>query len=278
MNLNKFLESMDLEQLLQAEEDDGIEDMLYNAMRKMEQDMPSHNNFFLPMKMVDEYHSSEEYRQLSDSVRKYKECMLQTAKQYLKRKPELEQTALEKLDSQKYGKGGPLHRGPLHPGNMEIITTSGHKKGRLLKQSKSPDYIYGFDKDGKLLFCKSKADRTTEYVIPEENRELGVTFSRNEKMQAISEVSYDSSGQLLVYRYASFWYGKRKLKVSLLCESYEYQDREVYIDWIRAEGKYPECEHFHFLRDDNGFVLKGECCNVMHKLIMDVELPHGMKL
>lgn len=47
---------------------------------------------------------------------------------------------------------------------------------------------------------------------------------------------------------------------------------------IRAEGKYPECEHFHFLCDSDGLVLKGECCNVMHKLILDVEIPRGTKL
>lgn len=278
MNPVKLLETMDLEQLLQIEDDDLMEDMIYDAMRKMEQELPPDENFFLPMKMLDEYHSSEEYLRLSENVREYKNSMLQTAQQYLGKRQELEQTSLKKLNIQKYGKGGPCHRGPLHPGNMEILLGSGHRKGRLLKQSKSPDHIYGFDSDNRLLFCESKADRTTEYLIRDENRELGVTFGRNEKIAALSEVTYDLNRRLKDYRYAKFEYGKRKLRVTLCCELYEYHEREIYVDWIRAEGKYPECEHFHFLCDSDGFVLKGECCNVMHKLILDVEIPRGTKL
>lgn len=278
MNPVKLLESMDLEQLLQAAEDDIIEDMLYDAMRKMEQETPSDKNYFLPMKLMDEYHNSQEYRQLSENVKDYKEHMLKTGQLYLGKKEKLEQAALEQLDSRTYGKGGPCHRGPLYPGNMEIICASGRRKGRLFRQSKSPDYIYGLDKNGKLLFCKNKADRTTEYIITEKNKELGIAYGQDGKIAAISELYYDAGGQLSDYKYAGFWYGKRNLKISLCCEIYHYQDREVYIDLIQAEGKYPSCEHFRFLQDDDGFVIKGECCNVMHKLIMDVEIPRGMKL
>ena len=101
MNPVKLLETMDLEQLLQIEDDDLMEDMIYDAMRKMEQELPPDENFFLPMKMLDEYHSSEEYLRLSENVREYKNSMFQTAQQYLGKRQELEQTPLKKLNIQK---------------------------------------------------------------------------------------------------------------------------------------------------------------------------------
>ncbi len=277
MSINKIIKSLEIEKLLQVAQEDYIEDMVYDTMRKMEQNMSPEEYFFLPMRILDEYRSSEEYHKLQEVVRKDWERMGRTAQQYLGRKQELAEACEDRIVSQKYGKGGPGHRGPLHPGHMEIICRSGNRKGRLLKQSKAPDYIYGFDQEGRLLFCKSKMGKTIEYIIWEGNRELGVSYLPNGRVKAISEVSYASDGKLESYVYGTFSYRKHKVEISSSCECYEYHGREVYVDWIEASGKYPSCEHFRFYCDEEGVVEKGECCDVMRKEIMEVAIPRGIK-
>lgn len=279
MSIDKILKSLEIEKLLQAAEEESIiEDMVYDTMRKMEENIPSGENFFLPMKLLDEYHNSEEFHKLLEMVREDWERMGKAAQEYLGRKPELAEACQEKIACQKYGRGGPEHRGPLHPGHLEVICRSGHKTGRLLKQSKAPDYVYGYDGEGKLLVCKSKMGKTTEYIIREENREFGVSYIPNGRVKAISEVIYYPDGKLESYKYGIFSYIKHKVEISSSSECYEYHGREVYVDWIQAKGKYPSCEHFRFWRDEEGIVVKGECCDVMRKEIMEVEIPRGMKL
>lgn len=130
-----------------------------------------------------------------------------------------------------YASGSTLHRGYYCPSPTYDIIIGNTKRGKLLKHlttKSNPSHEYGFDKEGKLLYCKTFHNRRlayTEYLIYEDQRALGITISATGNLHILTEeVLHD--GRLTDYFYGLFVpQGNECLCYEITTEHYEY-DKE----------------------------------------------------
>ena len=108
-----------------------------------------------------------------------------------------------------YSSGSTLHRGYYCPSITYDLIVGGAKRGKLLKRltaSSKPSHEYGFDADGKLLYCKwfyNGKPSYTEYLLYEDHGIYGITFSNDGNLHFLTEEALHS-GKLTDYSYCIF--------------------------------------------------------------------------
>ena len=103
-----------------------------------------------------------------------------------------------------YASGSTLHRGYYCPSPTYDIIVGNTKRGKLLKRLtvvSKPSHEYGFDANGKLLYCKwIRKGKTiyTEYLVYEDDRIFGLTVSCGGDLSYFTEELW-SDGKLTDY-------------------------------------------------------------------------------
>ena len=129
-----------------------------------------------------------------------------------------------------YASGSDLHRGFYCPSPTFDIIVGKTKRGRLLKRLTSaskPTHEYGFDANGKLLYCKGLLggqSAAVEYLIYEGQRVYGITFEEDAFPRYLTEETF-RDGKLTDYAHCLFLlldngYSSREITL----EHYEYDD------------------------------------------------------
>lgn len=133
---------------------------------------------------------------------------------------------------------GDLHRGYYCPSLTVDLVVGGVKRGNLLrrltKRSKSY-FLYGFDKEDKLIWCKhifNNIHVKTEYLFYRGDHVYGLTMRSDGRLEVVTEEQY-CDGKLTSYCYiliipnniCSEWVEMRK-------EVYHYDDQGLLTcDW-----------------------------------------------
>ena len=82
--------------------------------------------------------------------------------------------------------------------NFDII--SNNKRGKLVKRGKY-DYIYNFDENGQLIFVRRSNAKACEYIKRQGNIEIGLTFRRRNKIEAVTLCEFYDDGKIKRYVY-----------------------------------------------------------------------------
>lgn len=92
-----------------------------------------------------------------------------------------------------YASGSTLHRGFYCPSPTYDIIIGNTKRGKLLghlTKASKPSHEYGFDADGRLLYCAWLRDgqpTQTEYLVYEGDRILGITLDHDGSLSCLTE-------------------------------------------------------------------------------------------
>ena len=157
---------------------------------------------------------------------------------------------------------GDLHRGYYCPSLTYDLVVGGVKRGNLLqrltKRSKSY-YLYGFDKEDKLIWCKyimNNVHVKTEYLFYCGNHVYGLTTYTDGRIEAVTEEEY-CEGKLISYVYilmlpdymCSEWVEMRK-------EVYYYDNQGLLMcEWYRLFPYLHDLRHERiFFNRINGFL------------------------
>lgn len=81
---------------------------------------------------------------------------------------------------------------------IDII--SNNKRGKLVKRGKY-DYIYNFDENGQLIFVRRSNAKACEYIKHQGNIEIGLTFRRRNKIEAVTLCEFYDDGKIKRYVY-----------------------------------------------------------------------------
>lgn len=128
-----------------------------------------------------------------------------------------------------YSRGGlGMHRGYFCPSIIDEIITGNISSGRLLKRKPLtiPDYSYGFDAEGKLILVVQRDG--FEIVDYQGEIEIGVSFSSNMEIEAVSRCVYQEN-QLASYMIGYLNHGCDEL----ILQRYSYGCNTMPVDWIR---------------------------------------------
>lgn len=140
-----------------------------------------------------------------------RECArLQTVAQDLYvRKEALQAYCEEAAVHKEYASGSTLHRGYYCPSPTYDIIVGNTKRGKLLKRLtvvSKPSHEYGFDANGKLLYCKwlrKGKPIYTEYLVYEDQCIFGITVSQDGNLAVLTEEILHN-GTLTDYSYGLF--------------------------------------------------------------------------
>lgn len=108
-----------------------------------------------------------------------------------------------------YASGSTLHRGYYCPSPTYDLIVGGTKRGKLLKRltaASKPSHEYGFDANGKLLYCKwfSNGQPThTEYLVYEDHCIYGITVSKDGNLAYFTEEALED-GKITKYSHGLF--------------------------------------------------------------------------
>lgn len=149
-----------------------------------------------------------------------------------------------------YGIGGEvLHRGFYCPSIILDIVVGNVKRGRIAKKKpmKSPERIYGFDQNNKLLTVEREFEK--EFLIYEGQREWGFTF--NNELSLIAESVYDKKGRIESYsEYMYSPFGVNPVDF-IHREVYKYEPDRLVVDFCSftwgIKGKNPLLSHDRFI-------------------------------
>lgn len=127
-----------------------------------------------------------------------------------------------------YASGSMLHRGYYCPSPTQDIIVGNVKRGKLLKRLtcvSKPSYEYGFDTDGKLLYCKwlnNGKPTYIEYLVYEDHSIFGITLYRNGEIAYLTEERI-LNGRLTDYSFGIFSSGDSTFRCNVMeQEHYEY--------------------------------------------------------
>lgn len=160
---------------------------------------------------IQQLENSPEYQ---ENCRKFsEECdhLEAVAAKLLPRRDELEQLCRERTVRQEFASGSDLPRGFYCPSPCVDLIVAGTHRGKLLKRVTSrshPSHEYGFDCDGRLLYCKPDGG-ATEYLVYEDDRTYGIAFFPVGDMLEDSMPEYFTeeiygNGKLLRYTHCLF--------------------------------------------------------------------------
>ncbi len=141
----------------------------------------------------------------------------------------------QKVIREEYGRGGLLlHRGYYCPSLVERAEEGEKSVGTLLKRAvKRPDFIFGYDKENRLISVKSwngfASDYDQELIYWIGTTEYGITVSGLTRgLLAFSEIEYQD-GKMQKYFYAWFDDTDPGVPIEEETEEYEYQSEEIIV-------------------------------------------------
>lgn len=154
---------------------------------------------------------------------------LETIAQHLyARKEELQTRCSCDTVRKEYASGSMLHRGYYCPSPTRDIIVGNAKRGKLLKRLtcvSKPSYEYGFDTDGKLLYCKwlNNGEPThIEYLIYEDHGIFGITLDCDDNLAYLT-VETLRDGRLTDYSFGIFSSSCSTFRCNVMeQEHYEY--------------------------------------------------------
>lgn len=127
-----------------------------------------------------------------------------------------------------YASGSTLHRGFYCPSPTYDIIVGNTKRGKLLKHPtilSNPSHEYGFDADGRLLYCKRLYKRSvtmTEYFVYRKNLVYGILLDADGDISVITEETY-TDGKITQYLHGlCVPSGDHFHCMEINCEEYEY--------------------------------------------------------
>ena len=140
----------------------------------------------------------EIYREINDLLAQYRDNA-----------PALYRGAREQVAVWQYARGGvTLQRGYYCPSPVYDLVVGGANRGRLLKSparcKTPPDFIYGFDGQGRLILVDGPYSSLTkgpyyrEAVLREDGREIGLRMDADSRLCGISICRYES-GRIAEY-------------------------------------------------------------------------------
>lgn len=131
----------------------------------------------------------------------------------------------------KYSIGSKLmHRGYYCPSLVEDIIVGNCSRGKLTDKlpAKKSYYSYGFDACGDLIVIVENTCAEKEFLLREQNYELGLVFDKNFCIQGISEFEFDESDKLLRYAYYTFTLDGKICNFTI--EEYSYPENKLIMD------------------------------------------------
>ena len=130
-----------------------------------------------------------------------------------------------------YASGSTLHRGFYCPSPTYDIIVGNTKRGKLLTRLtviSRPSHEYGFDANGRLLYCKRfyrGHPFYTEYLVYNESTVHGITVDRDGRISTITEETY-ARGKLQQFLHGLCLPTKDGFCCREIdCESYEYDSK-----------------------------------------------------
>lgn len=123
-----------------------------------------------------------------------------------------------------------MPRGYYCPSKI-IDVISNAKRGKLTKR-KVYDFIYNFDENGKLIFVRRSNAKACEFIKWIDNFEIGITFRRRNRIEAISICEFYEDGKIKQYSYyyRDSIYDKN---MKLEREIYEYDNNSTGVRLLR---------------------------------------------
>lgn len=131
------------------------------------------------------------------------------ATELLTRSEELQAHCEANTVRKEYASGSTLHRGFYCPSPAYDLIVVGTKRGKLLKRftaASKPSHEYGFDANGRLLYCKwfhNGQPADTEYLVYEEHCIYGITMSKDGNLTYFTEEALEC-GRLTDYSHCMF--------------------------------------------------------------------------
>ena len=144
------------------------------------------------------------------------------------RKEELQAHCEAATVRKEYASGSTLHRGFYCPSPTYDIIVGNTKRGKLLKHHtalSNPSHEYGFDADGKLLYCKwfsKKSVVMLEYLVYSENVVYGILLDTDGGISVVTEETY-ANNKLVQYLHGLCIPSGNSFHCQEIdCEEYEY--------------------------------------------------------
>lgn len=133
-----------------------------------------------------------------------------------------------------YASGSTLHRGFYCPSPVYDLIVGNTHRGKILKRitkASKPSHEYGFDANGRLLYCKSfymGCHACTEYLVYNESTVYGLNVDRDGRVSTITEETY-AQGKLQQFLRCLCLPTKDGFCCQEIdCESYEYDSEGLY--------------------------------------------------
>lgn len=150
------------------------------------------------------------------------------------RKEELQAHCDAATVRKEYASGSTLYRGFYCPSPVYDLIVGNTHRGRILKRitkASTPSHEYGFDANGRLLYCKSfymERHSYTEYLVYGENIVHGITVDRSGRVSTITEEIH-AQGKLQQFLHCLCTPTKGGFSCREIdCESYEYDDEGLF--------------------------------------------------
>lgn len=149
-----------------------------------------------------------------------------------------------------YATGGELlHRGYYCPSRIMDLVTGNVNRGHVISNKSNKRNIaftYGFDKDNHLITIVRPFSK--EFVIRKNDVQIGVCFSREGRVETLSECTYYHGNQIATYTLYLFSPSEHRV-VEFSSEEYTYRDDCILVDWYRFSryhNQSPILEHARY--------------------------------
>lgn len=214
------------------------------------------------IRRIREWEQTEEYESQYAKYQAVTDCIVSTVEKYrsilLCDIAEFEKRAVRT----EVASNGDLHRGYYCPSLTYDLVVGGVKRGNLLRRltkSSKSYFLYGFDKEDKLIWCKYTLNNVhvkTEYLFYCGDYVYGLTTRSSGRLESVTEEQY-CDGKIVSYSYilmlsnniCSEWVEMRR-------EVYFYDDQGLLTcDWYRLFPYLHDLRHerITFIRT-NGFL------------------------
>lgn len=135
-----------------------------------------------------------------------------------------------KVVYEQYGVGGEcLHRGYFCPSRIIDVITGNINRGKIKKNINKPDFTFGFDCNNKLVLVKQ--ENIYEFIIYQDDNEIGITVLDDFKITAISYCKY-TIDRICEYTFCLYDPYKKQI-IEITKEIYSYSENRMEVDWFR---------------------------------------------
>lgn len=197
------------------------------------------------LNLLDEWHNSMEYKQLRNENYTHINELVHMGEQYVPLCADMQGADFARIE---ITSASSLHRGFYCPSLIYDLIAGNVNRGKKLKRltSKSKEYfIYGFDKNDRLVQCKRFYNgrlANTEYMFYESDHRYGIILDVNGRLEQVSLEKYEN-GKLKTYEIALVsQIGGANACMRMWKEEYEYDSLGFRV--CIAQEDYPQ-QSFH---------------------------------